>query len=269
MTLWVSEPLTPVTVIAYVPVGVAAPVVTDIVELPEPVMDAGVTAAAAPAGNPDTESATEPAKPFSAAIVAWNDVPPPTTTDCDDGATDTEKSGCGVTVNETLTACESDPLIPLIVSGNVPVGVVAFVETDSTELPDPVIDDGANVAVAPEGRPATVSAICPAKPFAAAALTWYDEALPTTTVCDDGVALIVKSGCAAGVRATSSNLVTVGSAGLTSSWSVNVSTNVWPTDETPNDAEVCAHGPALVHVFGRTVVVTPVVESVSVAVAQS
>ena len=36
-----SEALTSVTVMANVPVGVAAPVVTDIVELPEPVMDAG------------------------------------------------------------------------------------------------------------------------------------------------------------------------------------------------------------------------------------
>ena len=217
LTAWVSEPLTPEIVSGNVPVGVAELVVTDIVELPEPVIDAGVNDAVAPAGNPETDSATEPAKPFTAVTVGWNDVLLPTTTVCDDGVADTEKSGCGVTVRETPAVCASDPLTPLTVSGNVPVGVVVFVEMESVELPDPVIDAGANVAVAPEGRPATVSATCPAKPFTAATVAWYDEALPATTVWDDGVAVNAKSGCAAGVRATSSNLVTVGSAGLTSS----------------------------------------------------
>ena len=226
LTLRVSEPLTPVTVSANVPVGVAALVVTDTVELPEPEMVVGARAAAAPVGKPDTESVTVPAKPFSAVTIDWNDVDPPMTTACDGGVADTEKSGCGVTIKEAPTVWVSDPLTPRIVSANVPVGVVAFVEMDSTEFPVPVIDAGANMAVAPEGRPETDNATEPVNPFVVIELTWNEAVLPTTTLCDGGVDPNAKSGCATGARTTSSNLVTVGSAGLASSWSVKVSTKV-------------------------------------------
>ena len=51
-----------------VPVGVAGAVVTVMVEVPNPATDVGLNVAVAPVGNPLTENATVPLKPFTAAI---------------------------------------------------------------------------------------------------------------------------------------------------------------------------------------------------------
>jgi hypothetical protein len=62
-------PLVPTIVIVDVPVGVFAAVVTSTVEVPAPLIDAGVNVADAFAGSPVADKSTGPAKPFTAVTV--------------------------------------------------------------------------------------------------------------------------------------------------------------------------------------------------------
>jgi hypothetical protein len=61
LVVWLRLPLTPVTVIVYVPNGVVALVVTDIVALV--LLGLGLNVAAAPLGSPPALNVTAPAKP--------------------------------------------------------------------------------------------------------------------------------------------------------------------------------------------------------------
>jgi len=63
------DPLVPVTVRVEFPPGVAEVVVTVMVELPAPVIVAGLKLAVAPAGNPVTVGVTVPLNPFNAVVV--------------------------------------------------------------------------------------------------------------------------------------------------------------------------------------------------------
>ena len=62
-------PLVPVTVNGNVPRGVDGDVFTVIVDVPDPVTEAGVKVAVAPVGRPVTLNATAPLKPPFAVIV--------------------------------------------------------------------------------------------------------------------------------------------------------------------------------------------------------
>jgi hypothetical protein len=62
VTVWLSEPLVPVTVKLELPVGVLAEVVTVMVVEPDVVMVAGLKDAEAPEGRPEAEKLTEPVK---------------------------------------------------------------------------------------------------------------------------------------------------------------------------------------------------------------
>ena len=55
-----------------------------------------------------------------------------------------------------MAECDRLPLVPVMVSVYVPVGVVVDVETVSVELPEPETDDGLKLAVAPVGNPLTL-----------------------------------------------------------------------------------------------------------------
>ncbi len=69
------------------------------------------------------------------------------------------------TTNVTVAVCDRVPLVPVIVRGYVPAGVVDTVETVSVELPELVTDVGLKLAVAPVGNPLTLNAAVPVKPF--------------------------------------------------------------------------------------------------------
>ena len=56
------------------------------------------------------------------------------------------------------------------------------------EDPVPVMEVGAKLAEAPEGRPETASAMVPVKPFSAVLLTVYAVLEPAKTDCVAGVA---------------------------------------------------------------------------------
>ena len=66
--LCVNDPLVPVIVREYVPAAIEAVVLTVSVQVPEPVIDEGLHAAAMPVGIPDAVRATVPVNPAIAVI---------------------------------------------------------------------------------------------------------------------------------------------------------------------------------------------------------
>ena len=71
------------------------------------------------------------------------------------------------TINCTVVLCVSVPLVPVMVSVDVPAGVVAPVVTVNVLVPDPAIEDGANEAVAFAGTPVTDRATVLVNPLTA------------------------------------------------------------------------------------------------------
>jgi hypothetical protein len=98
----------------------------------------------------------------------------------------------------TVVACDRLPLVPVIVSGNVPVGN-SFAGFDrcalivSVDVPFPVMDDGLKLDRVPAGNPVTEKFTFPLKPFVPEIVMVYVVEFPRTTVWLDGVAAIVKS----------------------------------------------------------------------------
>jgi len=97
---------------------------------------------------------------------------PPAITVCVLGDPEIVKSG-GITTSVALALWLKLPLVPVIVSAELPVGVLLLVCTVSVELPEPVTDVGLNVAVAPVGNPLAVKLTLPAKPFKLPTFTVY------------------------------------------------------------------------------------------------
>ena len=81
------------------------------------------------------------------------------------------KSGAALTISDADAVRVLPPLVPLMVSVDVPTGDVPDVVTVSVAVPDPVTDAGVIVAVAAAGSPETLNATEPAKPFRAATVT--------------------------------------------------------------------------------------------------
>jgi hypothetical protein len=72
-----------------------------------------------------------------------------------------------LTASATVVECDRPPLVLVIVSAYVPAGVVVAVKTVSIELPEPAIDVGLKLAVAPVGSPLTLRFTVSVKPFSA------------------------------------------------------------------------------------------------------
>src|SRR5262249_32007590 len=104
-----------------------------------------------------------------------------------------EKSGLAVTTNDTVVVCVADGAVPVIVTVYVPGVVAAPAVRVSVDEPPAVTLVGANVAVAPAGKPLAVSAIVSAVPAVTAGDTVVVPELPWTTVTVAGDALIEKS----------------------------------------------------------------------------
>jgi len=65
----------------------------------------------------------------------------------------------------------SVPLVPVMVSVGLPVGVLLLVCTVKVALPEPVTEVGLNVPVTPLGNPLTLKLTAPVKPFSAPTFT--------------------------------------------------------------------------------------------------
>jgi hypothetical protein len=190
----VSEPLVPVIVSVGLPIGVLLVVVTVSVEDPAPVTDVGENDAVAPVGSPlVTLKLTAPPNPFSTPRFTVYVVLPPAATVCVPGVADIVKSGAN-TVKATVAVCVTAPLVPVIVSVGLPAGVFPAVIIVKIELPGALREAGANVAVAPVGRPLALRLTDPVNPLMAPTLTVYVVLPPALTVWVLGVANTVKSG---------------------------------------------------------------------------
>jgi hypothetical protein len=109
------------------------------------------------------------------------------------------KSGGGggaFTTKLTVVLCVKLPLVPVIVSVDVPTGVLPLVVTVNVEFPAPVTVPGEKFAVAPAGSPLALKTTAPVNPFNTPMLVVYVVVLPTLTVCVLGLPDIVKSGVA-------------------------------------------------------------------------
>jgi hypothetical protein len=167
----VNEPLDPVIVSVDVPAGVALVVLTVSVEVPTPVIAAGLNDAVAPPGNPVALRLTASLKPLSAPVVTVQTAAAPGATVCEAGAAVIEKSGEDATTSVVVAPWLRAPLVPVIVSVEVPAGVAPVVLTVSVDVPAPVTDAGLNEAVAPAGRPLAARFTVPEKPLDAPIVT--------------------------------------------------------------------------------------------------
>jgi hypothetical protein len=76
-----------------------------------------------------------------------------------------------LTVSDTDAVCVTLPLVPVIVSGWVPLAVVLVVLTVNVEVPEPVIVLGLKPDVAPVGSPLKLSVTTPPNPFSEPTVT--------------------------------------------------------------------------------------------------
>ena len=156
---------------ADVPVGVVAVVVTVIVALPAPATLGGLKEAEESAGSPVALRWTVPLKPFRAPMVTVYVVLPPRTAVLDPGDAAIVKSGAAVTPRLTVVDRVSAPLVAVMVSVELLVGVSAVVRTSSVVLPEPVTVAGLNEAVAFAGTPPMIRFTVPVNPFSAPMVT--------------------------------------------------------------------------------------------------
>src|SRR5262249_54305000 len=82
----------------------------------------------------------------------------------------TVSPGAGAVTTSVAGALWTTVLVPVIVNGNVPVGVVVVVVTVSADDPPGATLDGTKLAVAPAGSPGADSAIDPVNPAIALVL---------------------------------------------------------------------------------------------------
>src|SRR6266404_3247515 len=148
-----------------VPVVALLFTVTVKVELPDPATEVGLKVAVTRAGNPLTLRLTVPVNPLTAPIVTVYLPVAPRATVRLAGETEIVKSGLGpCTTRVTVVEWDNVPLVPVMVKGNVPAGVVVLVVTLSVELPE-VNEVGLKVAVAPAGNPVTLKLTVPVNPL--------------------------------------------------------------------------------------------------------
>ncbi len=72
-----------------------------------------------------------------------------------------------MTTNENCAVCCNEPLVAVMVTGYVPVGVLEVEVTVTVVLPEPVTEVGLKLAVAPVGRPVAAKLTAPLKPLRA------------------------------------------------------------------------------------------------------
>jgi hypothetical protein len=168
VVLAVVEPLVPMMVSVDILVAAVADAhtVIKLVAVVGLVPNVAVT----PLGKPLTAKVTAPVKlPIGVNVTVV--VPHPPTGTTKGGEIPMEKPEIGLTVRSMGVECISDPLFPVIVNGKLPAGVEEPVETDRVEVPELLIDEGLNAAVAPLGRPLTLRLTVPLNPFVAVTAT--------------------------------------------------------------------------------------------------
>lgn len=192
-----SVPSVPVTPMKYVPAAVEVSAVRVNMELPDPETVEGRKLAVTPVGSPDAVRVTTPVKLLSGIILAVKLVPVPACVVWELGVADIAKSGVrtgAVTVTVTAPLWVSVPLVPVTVSVYVPATTAAFVEMFRVQLPEVVMDPGAQLASIPVGSPLAAMLTAPVNPFTGATLIVTLVLWAVPTVCAAGATVNVKSG---------------------------------------------------------------------------
>jgi len=200
-----TVPLVPVIVSVNVPRCEFRATVTLRTDEPEPATLAGANDDVPFLGTPLTLSATEPVKPLSEPTVTVYVVDPPRPIVCEAGAAEMLKSGGAgvVTVSVTVVVCVAAVPVPVTVTVYVPPGVVVLVAMLKVALPPLEIDAGANVAVAPAGRPLADRVTACETPFVIAVeMVTSGAVFPCSTLTDAGDALMEKSSAGGGCAFT-------------------------------------------------------------------
>ena len=99
----------------------------------------------------------------------------------------------GTTIKVAVTDLVTPPPVAVMVSVEVPVGVLVDVLTKSVELPVGVTLSGVKVAVAPLGRPEKLRETVWGGPVTSVTVTSYEVDWPWSTVWLSGEAETVKS----------------------------------------------------------------------------
>ena len=154
--------LVPLTVNAYVPRATFFLVSSVNVVVPDVVTDVGENRAVTFCGRALIENVTGPVNPVPGTSVTTYVVFPFLGTVRLGGETESEKLPATLSVTVVLRVI--GPLVPVMVSGCVPTGVAALVDTASVVAPALDTDAGVKAALAPAGRPATSKLTVPVKP---------------------------------------------------------------------------------------------------------
>ena len=175
-----SEPDVPVMVTVDVPT-VAVELAVNVNTLVLVVL-VGLNDAVTPLGNPEADRFTLLEKPLNLLTVTVLVPLPPCAKLSDDGEADSEKSGVAVDemVSVTVTVCESEPDVPVIVTAFAPV--VAVLLAVKVTVLDVVALAGLNDAVTPLGRPDADNATLPLNPFVGAIVIVLAPFEPCATV---------------------------------------------------------------------------------------
>jgi hypothetical protein len=172
-----------------------------------PRMLAGEQTVVTPAGFDDAVKLTAAEKPPVATIEIVEDAELPASKETAAGFVAREKSGTGagwVTCTDTDAVWTRLPLVPVIVTAYDPTEDPPTVHVD---VPLPVMFDGSQETVSPEGEDAVVRSTVPTKPPVDCKRIVVDADWPATKVTAVGSARREKSGCGTGVTVTSIDAV--------------------------------------------------------------
>lgn len=173
------EPLVPVIVSVEVLAGALDATASFSALAAAPLMLAGVKVAVTPVGSPLTDRATAALKPFCGGAVTLKDAEAPSMIDKEVEAAERVNVGT-TTTSETFTVALSEPLVPVIVSVEVPAAAPDATVSFSALAVVPLMLVGVKVAVTPLGSPATDRATAELKPFCGGAVTLKDAEAPVT-----------------------------------------------------------------------------------------
>jgi len=188
--LWLNEPLTAVTLGVKMPSSEFAAVVMVRVTTPPLETEVGLKTAEEPGGRPETLNVMVPLKPFVPVAVTVYWALPPAMVLAAGGDMLSVKSGAGMdgafTVSDADALCISIPLVPVALTVNGPVVPLVAVAIESVVIPEPDIETGLKVPVAPDGKPDAPKLIVPVNPFTGVAVTVYSVPAPFEMVWDAG-----------------------------------------------------------------------------------
>lgn len=186
VALWVNEPLVPTMEMFVVPDGVLVCPLKLMVTMPLPLTEEGLKLALTPAGRLAADTETVPVKPNREAMVTVAvGFDPGVSVTAAGGFAVMEKSGRPMIVRKNVACCVIEPLVPVTVmlTGDEGTGALAAAVKVSVLVPlAPATVAGLKAAVTPVGKPLTLRATLPVKPFTGKTSTDVLPVAPCSTL---------------------------------------------------------------------------------------